>query len=127
MNYKMNKLLKEPSQRQLKIGEEIKHLLSQQLIRKETHIKELDESSIMVSQVSVSPDMSNARVYIMTLLGNDINLVVSTLNQHCYIFQNKIASKTNFKKMPKLIFTEDKSFDHADKISKIFNKITKNS
>ena len=43
MNYKMNKLLKEPSQRQLKIGEEIKHLLSQQLIRKETHIKELDE------------------------------------------------------------------------------------
>ena len=123
----MNKLLKEPSQRQLKIGEEIKHLLSQQLIRKETHIKELDESSIMVSQVSVSPDMSNARVYIMTLLGNDINLVVSTLNQHSYIFQNKIASKTNFKKMPKLIFIEDKSFDHADKISKIFNKITKNS
>ena len=57
----MNKLLKEPSQRQLKIGEEIKHLLSQLLIRKETHIKELDESSIMISQVSVSPDMTNAR------------------------------------------------------------------
>ena len=44
----MNKLLKEPSQRQLKIGEEIKHLLSQQLIRKETHIKELDKPGGMV-------------------------------------------------------------------------------
>ena len=98
MNYKMNKLLKEPSQRQLKIGEEIKHLLSQQLIRKETHIKELDESSIMVSQVSVSPDMSNARVYVMTLLGNDINLVVSTLNQHCYIFKIKLPQKLTLKK-----------------------------
>ena len=120
----MNKLLKEPSQRQLKVGEEIKHLLSEQLVRKETHVKELDESSIMISQVSVSPDMSNAKVYVMTLLGNDINLVVSKLNQNCYIFQNKIASKTNLRKMPKLIFIEDKSFDHADKISKIFNKIT---
>ena len=61
----------EPSQRQLRVGEDLRHHLAAILMRQETHIPELDKVSITVSEVSVSPDLSSARVYIMTLGGQD--------------------------------------------------------
>ncbi|MDP7375401.1 MAG: ribosome-binding factor A, partial [Alphaproteobacteria bacterium] len=61
-----------PSQRQLRVGEDLRHHLSSILARKETHIPELDQVSITISEVSVSPDLANARIYVMTLGGIDI-------------------------------------------------------
>ncbi len=119
MKQKVRRFLKEPNQRQLRIGEEIRHLLSLQLSRKETHIKELDLSTIMISEVSVSADLTNAKVFVMTLLASDRENVVSKLNLNSYIFQNSIASKVNFRRMPKLVFEEDKTFDQAEKINRI--------
>ena len=58
-----------PSQRQLRVGEDLRHHLSSILMRQETHIPELDTVPITVSEVSVSPDLSNARVYVMTWAG----------------------------------------------------------
>ena len=58
-----------PSQRQLRVGEDLRHHLSAILARQETHIPELDQVSITISEVSVSPDLANARIYVMTWVG----------------------------------------------------------
>ena len=70
-----------PSQRQLRVGEDLRHHLSSILARQETHIPELDQVSITISEVSVSPDLANARIYVMTLGGIDIDKVLPVLNQ----------------------------------------------
>ena len=57
----------EPSQRQLRVGEDLRHHLASILMRQETHIPALDSVSITVSEVSVSPDLSFARVYVMII------------------------------------------------------------
>ena len=64
-----------PSQRQLRVGEDLRHHLSAILARQEKHIPELDQASITISEVSVSPDLANARIYVMTLGGIDIDKV----------------------------------------------------
>ena len=72
----------EPSQRQLRVGEDLRHHLASILMRQETHIPALDSVSITVSEVSVSPDLSFARVYVMTLGGQDMDTVLPLLNQY---------------------------------------------
>ena len=112
-----------PSQRQLRVGEELRHLIAALLLRKETHIPELDAVSITVSEVSVSPDFSNASVYIMTLGGDRLDVVLPALNVAAPQIGHAIAGKVHFRRMPKLKFFADTSYENAAKISRVFSKI----
>lgn len=112
-----------PSQRQLRVGEELRHQLSALLMRQETHIEELDNVPITVVEVSVSPDMSNAQVYVMSLGGEDIDIILPALNNAAPYLQHCIASKVHMKRLPKLRFSADTSFDNAEKMAKIFAKL----
>lgn len=113
-----------PSQRQLRVGEELRHHLAALLMRQETHIEGLDTIPITVSEVSVSPDLSNASVYIMTLGGDSLDIVLPTLNVAAPKLGHLIAGKVHLRRLPRLKFFADTSYDNADKISRAFASIS---
>ena len=112
-----------PSQRQLRVGEDLRHHLSSILKRQETHIPELDTVPITVSEVSVSPDLSNARVYVMTLGGVDIERVLPVLNQTAPLLRHQLASRVHLRRLPALKFVADESYETADRMAKLFSSI----
>ena len=116
-----------PSQRQLRVGEELRHHLAALLMRQETHIEGLDTIPITVSEVSVSPDLSNASVYVMTLGGDSLDIVLPTLNVAAPKLGHLIAGKVHLRRLPRLKFFADTSYDNADKISRAFASISEHN
>ena len=111
------------SQRQLRVGEDLRHHLSAILARRETHIPELDLVSITVSEVSVSPDLANARVYVMTLGGIDIDKVLPVLNRIAPLLRHHLAGKVHLRRLPVLKFVADESYDTAERMARLFYSI----
>lgn len=114
---------KAPSQRQLRVGEEVRHLLSTALMRGDIYVPELEGVSVTVSEVSVSPDMANARAYVTPLGGEDMAEVVAILNVIAPDLQTWIAQRVHLRRMPRLRFMADNSFDNAQKMSTLIAKL----
>ena len=111
-NFPINK-----SQRQLRVGELLRKELSEALVKYDFHHADLSNFSITVSQVIVTPDMKWARAFVSPLGGDNFDAVMDILNKNVFNIQKIIASKVRLKRMPKLVFIEDKSFDFASKIN----------
>ena len=111
-NFPINK-----SQRQLRVGELLRKELSEVLVKYDFHHADLSNFSITVSQVIVTPDMKWARAFVSPLGGENFDGVMDYLNKNVFNIQKIIASKIRLKRMPKLVFIEDKSFDFASKIN----------
>ena len=111
-NFPINK-----SQRQLRVGELLRKELSEALVKNEFHHSGLSNFSITVSQVIVTPDMKWAKAFVSPLGGENFNEAMDYLNKNVLSIQKIIASKVHLKRMPKLVFIEDKSFDFASNIS----------
>ena len=111
-NFPINK-----SQRQLRVGELLRKELSEALVKNDFHHSDLSNFSITVSQVVVTPDMKWARAFVSPLGGENFDEVMDYLNKNVFSIQKIIASKVRLKRMPKLVFIEDKSFDFASNIS----------
>ncbi len=112
-NFPINK-----SQRQLRVGELLRKELSEVLVKNDFHHSDLNNFSITVSQVIVTPDMKWAKAFVSPLGGENFDEAMDYLNKNIYSIQKIIASKVRLKRMPKLVFIEDKSFDFANNISK---------
>ena len=111
-NFPINK-----SQRQLRVGELLRKELSEVLVKYDFHHADLSNFSITVSQVIVTPDMKWARAFVSPLGGDNFDDVMDNLNKNVFNIQKIIASNVRLKRMPKLVFIEDKSFDFASKIN----------
>lgn len=111
---------KPPSQRQLRVGEEIRHAISTVLIRNETHDPTLESLSITVSEVRISPDLKNANVYVTSLggLAEPVPLL-ERLNQVAPVLRKAMNKHVFLKYLPKLYFKLDKSFDEAGRINQL--------
>ncbi len=110
------------SQRQLRVGEEIRHALADVLMRGDLPWPAgFDLPSITVAEVQVSPDLKNATVFVMPLGGVKLEETVRTLNNHVGFFRHMVAQKINLRYMPKLVFSPDRSFDYAKRISEILH------
>ena len=105
------------SQRQLRVGELLRKELSDVLAKHDFHHSNFSDFSITVSQVIVTPDMKWARAFVSPLGGENFDGVMDYLNKNIFNIQKIIASKIRLKRMPKLVFIEDKSFDFASKIN----------
>ncbi len=112
-----------PSQRQLRVGEELRHHLSA-LPDAVMFIAELDSVPITVTEVSVSPDLANAHVFVMSLGGADIDRVLPALNRAAPHLQHNIAAKVHLRRMPRLKFSADTGFDTAEHMASLFAKLT---
>ena len=110
------------SQRQLRVGELIKQSLGQIFIRDEAKVPKLETRNITVTEVRMSPDLKNARAYVIPLGGKDTDKAVSTLTESSHIIRKVLSKKINMKFLPKVTFVSDKSFDYAEKIEKLIQK-----
>ncbi|MDB2325147.1 30S ribosome-binding factor RbfA [Alphaproteobacteria bacterium] len=112
-----------PSQRQLRIGESLRHALSEILAREDFFESELENVSITISEVSVSPDLGNARVYTMPLGGENADVILPALNRIAPLLQKLVAAKVQLRRAPKLKFLLDDSFETAQRINTVFNNL----
>ena len=112
---------KAPTQRQLRVGEEIRHTLAEVFLRGETHITELDRISITVSEVRIGPDLKNATAYITTLGGQADDETVKLLNKVAPQLRKLMGKRLHLKYIPKLYFKRDKSFELAGRVNEILS------
>ena len=110
------------SQRQLRVGEMIKQSLGQIFLRDEAKVPSLETRNITVTEVRMSPDLKNARAYVIPLGGKDTDKAVSTLTEFSYLIRKALSKKVDMKFLPKVSFVSDKSFDYAEKIEKLIKK-----
>ena len=110
------------SQRQLRVGELIKQSLGQIFLRDEAKVPSLDTRNITVTEVRMSPDLKNARAYVIPLGGKDTIKAVNALTEFSYLIRKALSKKIDMKFLPKVSFVSDKSFDYAEKIEKLIQK-----
>ena len=110
------------SQRQLRVGELIKQSLGQIFMRDEAKVPSLETKNITVTEVRMSPDLKNARAYVIPLGGKDTEKAVSALTEFSYLIRKALSKKIDMKFLPKVSFIGDKSFDYAEKIEKLIQK-----
>jgi ribosome-binding factor A len=108
-----------PSQRQLRVGESLRHALSQILSRGEIRDPDLDGVSVTVTQVKPSPDMRHALVFCEPLGGRNARKVIDALNRHRGFIRGLMGRMIALKFTPELRFEEDTSFAEAEKIETI--------
>ena len=114
-----------PSQRQLRAGELIRHIIAEVLQRGDIHHPDLvDMPAITVTEVRPSPDLKHATAYIMPLGGENIERLLPALNEAAPAFQKEINAKSDLKFTPKVRFQADGSFDEGQKIDSILDNLT---
>ena len=104
---------KGPSQRQLRVGEELRHILSDVLSRGHLRDPVLTGVSITVSEVTVSPDLKNATAFCMPLGGRNAAAVIEALNKHKSFLRGELGHALNLRYTPALRFAVDTSFDRG--------------
>jgi len=108
-----------PSQRQLRVGELIRHALAEMLSRGEIHDPVIEGHMITVPEVRMTADLRLATVYVMPLGGKDETEVVAALERNKKFLRGEIAHRVNLKFAPDLRFHVDERFDEAERIEKI--------
>jgi ribosome-binding factor A len=107
---------KGPSQRQLRVGEMLRHALSQILVRGDIRDPDLEGVSVTITQVKPSGDMRHANVFCEPLGGKNADRVMAALNRHKAFIRGQMGHMIEMKFTPELRFVEDHSFAEAQKI-----------
>jgi ribosome-binding factor A len=107
------------SQRQLRVGELIRHELADMLSRGGVHDPVIERHMITVPEVRMSPDLRLATIYVMPLGGHDEKAVLEALDRHKRYVRGEIARRVNLKFAPEIRFRIDERFDEAERIEKL--------
>jgi len=109
------------SQRQLRVGELVRHKLSEMLARNEIHDDVLSANVITIPEVRMSPDLKIATAYVMPLGGGDVTEVISALNANRKYIRGEVARTVALKFAPDVRFRADDTFDEAMRIDSLLN------
>lgn len=109
------------SVRLLRVGEQVRHILSELLMRGEVHDELLTSTSVSVTEVRMSPDLRHATVFVKPLLGANEADVLEALKTNTAWFQKEVASRVKMKYAAKLKFLADESFDEAAHIENLLS------
>ena len=107
------------SVRLLRVGEQVRHVLSELLQRGEVHDDTLQSHLVSVTEVRMSPDLRHATVFVKPLLGEDEEKVLKALRQNTAFFQREVAHRVRTKYAAKLKFVPDESFDEGTHIDRL--------
>lgn len=110
-----------PSQRMLRVGEMIRHKISEMLTRGEVHDDVLAAHVVTVPEVRMSPDLKLATVYVMALGDKDTDKVIAALDRNKRYLRGEIAHAVNLKFAPDLRFRRDETFDESSRIDALLN------
>jgi ribosome-binding factor A len=108
-----------PSVRVLRVGEQVRHVLSEILARGDVHDDVLASHPVSVTEVRMSPDLRHATVFVKPLLGRDEEAVIKALRTNTAYLQREVAHRIRMKYAAKLKFLPDESFDEASHIDKL--------
>jgi ribosome-binding factor A len=112
---------KPPSQRQLRVGEEVRHAMAR--ILGEAHFRDpdLQDVSITVSEARASPDLKSVTIFVMPLGGRDVPVTVAALNRASAYLRGELARAVQLRAVPAITFAADDSFDTGGKIDRLLN------
>ena len=111
-----------PSQRQLRVGELIRHALADILQRGEVHDAELEGMVVSVPEVRVTPDLKLATVFLMPLGGKGADTVVGIFDRNKRFLRGEIAHRINLRYAPDLRFQLDTSFAEGDRVDALLRR-----
>jgi ribosome-binding factor A len=107
------------SQRQLRVGETVRHAVADILVNGSVHDQDLEGHIITVPEVRMSPDLKLATIYVMPLGGRDTEIVIAALERHKKFLRGEVARRVNLKFAPDIRFRVDDRFDEAERIEKL--------
>jgi len=105
------------SQRQLRVGEELRHVLAQLLRPGELRDPALRDASVTVTEVRVSPDLRNATAFVMPFAGANAGEVMAGLKRSAVFLKGRVAQMVELRQVPNLVFAFDAAFDNAARIA----------
>ena len=107
------------SQRQLRVGEAVRHAMAEILAHGSAHDADLEGHIITVPEVRMSPDLKLATIYVMPLGGRDTETVIAALERNKKFLRGEVARRVNLKFAPDIRFRVDERFDEAERIEKL--------
>jgi ribosome-binding factor A len=107
------------SQRQLRVGEIVRHAVADILSQGSVHDPDLEGHIITVPEVRMSPDLKLATIYVMPLGGRDMEIVIAALERNKKFVRGEVARRVNLKFAPDIRFRVDERFDEAERIEKL--------
>ena len=107
------------SQRQLRIGETVRHAVADILVNGSVHDPDLEGHIITVPEVRMSPDLKLATIYVMPLGGRHTEIVIAALERNKKFLRGEVARRVNLKFSPDVRFRVDERFDEAERIEKL--------
>ena len=111
-----------PGQRQLRVGEELRHLLAALMERGNMRDPELRDATITVTSVDVSPDLRNASAFVMPLGGQDEDRLLAALRRAAPWFRARVGERAGLRHVPEIRFELDRTFDQADRIGALLRR-----
>lgn len=115
---------KGPSQRMLRVGEQIKQIIAETMTRGHFHQEVLiNAGHITVSEVRVTPDLKHARAYVTSLSGENMDEILPALNDSAAVFQKDVSRNSNLKFTPKVTFVRDETLAEAQRIDDILRSV----
>ncbi|WP_106640837.1 30S ribosome-binding factor RbfA [Allosphingosinicella vermicomposti] len=112
------------SVRLLRVGEQVRHALSDILMRGDVHDDVLASTHVSVTEVRMSPDLRHATVFVKPLLGKDEDKVLKALRTNTAYLQSEVAKRVNMKYAARLKFLADESFDEGSHIDSLLRSPT---
>ena len=114
-----------PSQRQLRVGEQLRHIIAETMQRGHFGDALLIDmaSDVTVTEVRPSPDLKQATAYVISLGGHDMDKILPALNDHAAVFQKEINAKSNLKFTPRIKFKLDTSYENVQKLDEILSNL----
>ena len=105
------------SQRQLRVGEELRHVLAQLLRPGELRDPALRDASVTVTEVRVSPDLRNATAFVMPFAGANADQIMAGLKRSAVFLKGRVARMVELRQVPNIVFALDDAFDNAARIA----------
>lgn len=121
MSRKKTNSAKGPSQRQLRVGELVRHKLAEMLARGEIYDEVLASHVVTITEVRMSPDLRLATVYVMPLGGKDTKVVLEALTRNSKFIRGEVAHAVDLRVAPEVRFREDETFEEVNRIDRLLH------
>lgn len=114
-------MVQELSQRQLRVGQEIQKVIATAIEQGDVRSEEIAKAFITITKVVMSPDLKYATVYLTTLNGKNLGIVLEQLDADKWLFKKQVASKLKLRFTPEISFRADDTFDEVERINKLMH------
>ena len=114
-------MVQELSQRQLRVGQEIQKVIATAIEQGDVRSEEIAKAFITITKVVMSPDLKYATVYLTTLNGKNLGIVLEQLDADKWLFKKLVANKLKLRFTPEINFRADDTFDEVERINKLMH------